>query len=221
LVEDDARTRQRFITSIAQVPQWRLAFAADGLAAARRALVQDVPDALLVDLGLPDGSGLELIEAVVRQSPQCHILVISVFGDDDKVFQCIEAGASGYIIKGQGDDELAAHLEELFTGGSPVSPRIARRLWQAVRQQRMGTDTPVATPSKPAELTAQEHHILSLLALGYTYNEVAEQSHISVNTVRFHIKGIYSKLYVSSRAEAVYAASRRGWITSLGIGVGR
>lgn len=174
LVEDDARTRQRFIHSIAQVPQWRLAFAADGLVAARLALAQGVPDALLVDLGLPDGSGLELIETVAQQSPQCHILVISVFGDDDKVFRCIEAGASGYIIKGQGDDELAAHLEDLFTGGSPVSPRIARRLLQAVRQQRIGSEAPVAITSKPAELTLQIEEARARV-LGKSFDLLAKQ----------------------------------------------
>lgn len=219
LVEDDARTQERFVATIAQVPDWRLAFATDSLMLAYRALERQVPDALLVDLGLPDGSGLSLIRHVAARWPQCQTLVISVFGDDQKVFDCIEAGASGYIIKGQGDDELAAHLSNLFTGGSPVSPRIARRLLQAVRQQQEKTVQPPqsvqsaqSAHSCPTELTVKEHEILSLLGLGYSYNEVAEQMGVSVNTVRFHIKGIYGKLYVSSRAEAVYEASKRGWI---------
>lgn len=216
LVEDDARTQERFVATIAQVPDWRLAFATDSLMFAYRALERQVPDALLVDLGLPDGSGLSLIRHVATRWPQCQTLVISVFGDDQKVFDCIEAGASGYIIKGQGDHELAAHLSNLFTGGSPVSPRIARRLLQAVRQQQEKTVQPAQSPQSaqtcPAELTVKEHEILSLLGLGYSYNEVAEQIRISVNTVRFHIKSIYGKLYVSSRAEAVYEASKRGWI---------
>lgn len=221
LVEDDVRTQERFVATIAQVPDWRLAFATDSLMFAYHQLERQVPDALLVDLGLPDGSGLDLIRHVARLWPECQTLVISVFGDDQKVFECIEAGASGYIIKGQGDNELAAHLSNLFTGGSPVSPRIARRLLQAVRKQQEKPAViapPIATaaPSCPTELTIKEHEILSLLGLGYSYNEVAEKLGISVNTVRFHIKGIYGKLYVSSRAEAVYEASKRGWIRPWG-----
>ncbi|MFZ4552550.1 MAG: response regulator [Aquabacterium sp.] len=210
LVEDDALTRNRVVNLIAAEPQWQLAFAVESLQQAYSALAEAPPDVLLVDLGLPDGNGLDLIRYVMQRELPCQTLVISVFGEDDKVFDCIEAGASGYLIKGQGDADLAAHLRDLFAGGSPVSPRIARRLLTAVRQAR--PTPPEPDPSPPADLTAKEFETLSLLSLGYSYAEVANKLDVSVNTVRFHIKSIYSKLYVSSRFQAVQEASKRGWL---------
>lgn len=213
VVEDNPQTLQRMAALISRQPHWTMAFTASTLHQAFAELDRQVPHALLIDLGLPDGNGLDLIRHVAQQGWACQTLVISVFGDDDKVFECIQAGASGYLIKGQGDALLVEHLQDLFDGGSPVSPRIARRLLAAVRQgvPQAAAALPSA-PQKPDELTPKEFDILTQLGLGYTYNEVAESLDMSVNTVRFHIKSIYSKLYVTSRSQAVYEASKRGWI---------
>ncbi len=216
LVEDDERTRERFIRTLQAMPGWHVLFAAATLDGVRRSLARAAPDVLLVDLGLPDGDGHSLIAEVAHAHPTCQTLVISVFGDDEKVFRCIEAGAAGYIVKGQGDDELAHHLRDLLAGGSPVSPRIARRLLQSVRLHRGGQPGKTQSDVIDSNLTLKEHEVLSMLALGYSYQEVADRMTVSVNTVRFHVKSIYSKLYVSSRGEAVYEAGRRGWLSSLG-----
>lgn len=215
LVEDDERTRERFIRTLQDMPGWHVLFASGTLGYARQALALSAPDVLLVDLGLPDGDGLSLIAEVAQAHPACQTLVISVFGDDEKVFRCIEAGAAGYIVKGQGDDELADHLRELLAGGSPVSPRIARRLLQSVRLHRSEQPGKALPDVVNSDLTLKEHEVLSMLALGYSYQEVADRLAVSVNTVRFHVKSIYSKLYVTSRGEAVYEAGRRGWLSSL------
>ena len=217
VVEDNPLTLQRMVTLIEQNPAWRVAFAVTTLAEAHAALAGQVPDALLVDLGLPDGNGLDLIRHVAAQGWPCETLVISVFGEDDKVFECVEAGASGYLVKGQGDAYLSDHLHELFAGGSPVSPRIAKRLLAAVRRgQGQGgapaPDAALAEPAKPDELTAKEFDILTQLGLGYTYQELAERMEVSINTVRFHIKSIYSKLNVNNRRAAVKRAAELGLI---------
>lgn len=221
IVEDGVLMRQRLTSLIEADASFRLAFSVESLQQAFAAMEREVPDALLVDLGLPDGNGLDLIRYVAQSGLSCQTLVISVFGEDDRVFECIEAGASGYLIKGQGDADLAEHLRELFSGGSPVSPRIARRLMMEVRQARMGDSMQSeirhpASPelAKPDELTYKEYETLSQLALGYSYHEVSLRMGVTVNTVRFHVKSIYSKLYVSSRSQAVYEAGRRGWIAS-------
>lgn len=219
--------RQRLASLIEGDSNFRLAFTSESLHQAYAALEREVPDALLVDLGMPDGCGLDLIRYVAQRGLSCQTLVISVFGEDDRVFECIEAGASGYLIKGQGDADLAEHLRDLFSGGSPVSPRIARRLLTAVRQartaggqaqkQEQGHEVVEGAelPGKPDELTQKEFETLSMLSLGYSYQDAAKRMDVSINTVRFHVKSIYSKLYVSSRSQAVYEASRRGWVRSL------
>lgn len=212
LLEDEPRTRQRFEEVIASMPGWRLQFAVGSVAQARERLSSGVPDILLVDLGLPDGSGLEIISLAARLSPQCQILVISVFGDDDKIFQSITAGATGYLLKGVTEDELVSHLQDLQAGGAPMSPKIARRVLKEFRGQLTLTPPPSQCTDPQPELTGKESEILTALALGHSYGEVAESLGISLNTVRHHIKNIYSKLFVHSRHEAVREASRLGLI---------
>lgn len=215
LLEDDVRVRRRFEEAITRMPGWSLAFSVGYVADALAQLRELAPDVLLVDLGLPDGSGLDVIRHAVTVSPRCQVLVISVFGDDDKVFQCIAAGAAGYLLKGVTEDELVVHLQDLQAGGSPMSPKIARRVLNEFRGSINRPPVALPQPSDERdlldpELTPKEHEILTALALGHSYGEVAESLGISLNTVRHHIKNIYSKLYVHSRYEAVLEANRRG-----------
>lgn len=216
LLEDEPRTRQRFEAVIARMAGWRLQFAVGSLAQAREVLLRSVPDILLVDLGLPDGSGLEIISLAAGRSPDCQILVISVFGDDDKIFQSITAGATGYLLKGVTDDELIVHLQNLQAGGAPMSPKIAKRVLNEFRGQMAFAPPAPINPQEQPALTAKESEILTALSLGHSYGEVAEAQAISLNTVRHHIKNIYSKLFVHSRHEAVREANRLGLIPRRG-----
>lgn len=208
VVEDDPQVRDQLVRSLATSPRWRLAFAAGSLHEAEQALsaAGGAPAVLLVDLGLPDGSGIALIATVRRRWPACECLVVSVFGDEDRVIRSLEAGASGYLLKGQGDEEIAEHLGYLLEGGSPMSPAIARHLLRRIARQPQPSEAGAETPS-PREL-----QVLQQLALGEPYEEVARQLGLSVNTVRFHVKALYAKLGVNSRQLAVNAGRRLGWI---------
>ncbi|MBR7783563.1 response regulator transcription factor [Undibacterium luofuense] len=213
IVEDNPRTLNRFSKAISEHTGWHCAFACSRLADAMQLIHEHSIDVLLLDLGLPDGAGIDLIPFTLRRQPACQILIISVFGDEENVIRCVEAGASGYLLKGQGDDDLAEHLQDLLNGGSPMSPQIARRVLKQLRQY--ASPAPVSgnggvTESALNDLTSKELEILKDLAIGHTYSEVAANLHISLNTVRHHVKSIYSKLYVNSRTQAINTAARLG-----------
>jgi DNA-binding NarL/FixJ family response regulator len=211
VIEDDAATRAALQAALARDARWRLAFAVGTVREAREHLAQrlEAPDVALVDLGLPDGSGLDLLAELRQRWPHCDCLVISMFGDEERVIRSIEAGASGYLLKGQGEDDIAEHLGYLREGGSPMSPAIARHLLRRIAR---------AAPEAPSEagneaLTAREAAVLQLLARGEPYELVAASLGLSVNTVRYHVKGLYGKLGVNSRQRAVNEAQRRGLIS--------
>ncbi|MBR7747076.1 response regulator transcription factor [Undibacterium baiyunense] len=215
IVEDDPRTLSRFVSTIRSRANWSIAFACGKWHEARHAISQDSINVLLLDLGLPDGDGIDLIPWTLAHYPSCQVLIISVFGDEDNVIRCVEAGASGYLLKGQGDEELAEHLEDLMDGGSPMSPQIARRVLTQLRDyttpNRFGNTTFEQKSSDSGSLlTSKEMLVLKDLTIGYTYGEVAELRQMSLNTVRHHVKSIYSKLYVNSRTQAINTATRMG-----------
>ncbi|CAN5616795.1 response regulator transcription factor [soil metagenome] len=210
LVEDDDATRERFCAAIVAAPDLVLAgaFATGGEALAWLKL--NAPDVLLVDLGLPDVPGLAVIDQCARQHQGCDIMVISMYEDEAHVVRSLEAGASGYLLKDSFDDEIARHIRELRAGGAPMTPIIARHLIKKFRGlPRMG---PAGPPAASTPLSPREQLILTRISQGFSYGEIAELESISRNTVHSHIKNIYSKLSVHSRTEAVFEASRLGWL---------
>lgn len=214
VVEDDAVTRRALCLGIEKEPAFQLLVALDSVQSAVSWLLIQSADLLLVDLGLPDGSGIDIIRFCAQRYPTCNIMVITTSSDQDSVVDSIEAGASGYILKDAGQLDLGRALLELHTGGSPISPTIARKLLSRMRDDKKITNT--ATKQVGAEnvpqvfLTKREASILDLIARGDSYGEVAKQLGLSVGTVQTHIKNIYDKLSVHSRGEAVYEANRRG-----------
>jgi DNA-binding NarL/FixJ family response regulator len=221
LVEDDDRVRRSFARAIARSADFTLWFESDSMTGAiewmRACAPENWPDIWLVDLGLPDGSGLVVIAQAIDLHPDAQVMVVSTFGDEAKVLDSIAAGASGYILKGEGDDEILAHIEDLRRGGTPMSPVIARQVLQRMRlqhaQQAKPRDPVVDNEVRPAErLTEREEAALSLIARGYIYDDVAQHLGMSTNTVRYHVKNIYSKLGVHSKIDAVREARRRKWI---------
>jgi len=207
LVEDDALTRRALSMAIESDPCFKLAACFDSVAPAKVWLSHFKPDILLTDLGLPDGTGIEIIRACVQMHPACDIMVVTMSADEDNVLACIEAGASGYILKNAGRLDVVRALKDLRSGGAPMSPAIARMVLARVRGKKEAAPAPA--PDAPA-LTKREAAILDLIARGDTYGEVARLLDVSVGTVQTHIKNIYSKLSVHSRGEAVFEAHRRG-----------
>ncbi|HJV87883.1 MAG TPA: response regulator transcription factor [Noviherbaspirillum sp.] len=209
VVEDDAVTRKTLCLAVESAPGLKLLAAYDSVRPALEWLDGAQPDVLITDLGLPDGSGLDIIHACTRRYPQTDIMVVTMSSDESNVLACIEAGASGYVLKDAGRMDIARAVLDLRDGGAPMSPTIARMVLAKVR----GGNKPTLSESAPATdatLTRREAAILDLIAQGDSYGEVAKMLSVSVGTVQTHIKNIYGKLAVHSRGEAVFEAHRRG-----------
>lgn len=182
---------------------------AGSLAEARTALavLGAAPDLALVDLGLPDGSGLRIIEGLQREQAPTLCVVSTVFDDDAHVFPALRAGAQGYVLKDLPAAALARMLRGILDGQPPLSPSIARRL---LRQFQPATATP--QPATAEALTARETEVLQLIAKGYTVQQTAAALGLSPHTASGYVKEIYRKLSVNSRAEATLEAARRGLV---------
>ncbi len=219
VVEDEPVTQRYFCQCVTEAPELELAGDASTVAEACAWLDRrpDGPDVLLVDLGLPDGSGLEVIRHARARFPACDVLVISMFGDEESVLASIEAGAVGYIHKDERPEDIADTIRQVHAGASPISPMVARRVLQRFRglgPAPLAAPEPRAKPAPGAELqvplSAREQSVLELIARGFSYVEIARLQSISVHTVQTHIKNLYQKLAVHSRSEAVFEASRMG-----------
>lgn len=207
LVEDDEATRHWLLAQLAS--QRADVHACANVSEAMAWLDQQAADIVLTDLGLPDGSGIDVIRHALRRHPRCEVLVISIFGDESHVVSAIEAGASGYLLKDLSTDSLGEQLQHLKEGGSPLSPQIARTLVKRQRQMAPAPETSHATHTDSMALTSREQELLALIAKGFSYQESADLLSVSTNTVRTYIKRIYQKLSVNSRAEAVYEFNQR------------
>jgi DNA-binding NarL/FixJ family response regulator len=217
LVEDDARTRARLARVIATNVDLVLVADVGNCADARVELARAAPDVLLTDLGLPDGSGIDLILETRRLHPHTRSMVISVFGDEDHVVEAIRAGASGYLLKDATHKEVGRSIIALMAGGSPISPAVARYLLRLVQPTQVAS-LPQAGMRLVDELSARELEVLQLIADGSSYAEIGKRLFISVNTVGSHIKHIYDKLAVNSRGKAVHEARQLGLLSRKGSG---
>jgi DNA-binding NarL/FixJ family response regulator len=209
VVEDDPLIRQRLLGILAHLGyQADALLFAETLAQARH-LVQESPIALaLVDLGLPDGNGIDLITELRNSDPALGILVISAWSTEDVLLGALRAGATGYVLKERDDLEVSLSIRSVLRGGAPIDPFIARRII-AELQPAPSPSTETAT-SDEVKLSMREGQILELVAEGLANREIAERLFLSRYTVECHIKHIYRKLAVSSRVKAVREARSRG-----------
>lgn len=206
VVEDDARFRQAFVQAIESAPDLKLAGAAVDGAGGLALLKATRPDVLLVDLGLPDIGGIELIRYCARQLPECDVMVVTVFGDEQHVVGSLEAGATGYLLKDTLPEDIAEQIRTLHAGGSPISPVIARQLLTRLAPAGAG-----AAPAEGAPvLSERELAVLTLATKGFTYEEIAQMMSVSKHTVMTYVKRSYRKLQVNSKSEAVYEARKLG-----------
>jgi DNA-binding NarL/FixJ family response regulator len=205
LVEDDEPTRARLGRAVEADARLRLVGAAGTARTGIEGLRREAPDVLLVDLGLPDRTGIDVIRAARHLAADTQAMVVTVFGDEKSVVSAIEAGARGYLLKDGSESEIAAAILELHAGGSPISPQIARHLLRRFQEQ---TPASYGGPS----LTDREREILDGVVKGFTYSEIARLLEISTHTVITHVRHIYRKLEVRSRSEAVYEALSLGLV---------
>ena len=213
IVEDEPELRLRFSQAVSATETFKLLGAVATGAAALSVLEREAPDVMLLDLGLPDIDGVEIIRHVSRHRPQCEVLVVTMLEDDQHVLPSIEAGATGYLLKDASVERIIAAIHELCAGGSPISPSIARRVLASFRigPGKAGTvPDPLDVVQSP--LSERETEILRMVAKGLSFDAIGEVLSISPHTVVTHVKKIYRKLAVHSRGEAVYEAGQLGFL---------
>jgi DNA-binding NarL/FixJ family response regulator len=208
IVEDDPASRNMLVSALqAETDCTVVAEFTEGRAAIS-AFPSLSPDMVLVDLGLPDISGIDVIRKLKEADAHCDALVVTTFGDERTITSALEAGADGYLLKGTPLEELRRDIHSLRNGGSPLSPMVARQLLNKL-QSKPEEQRPEAADTT---LTRREHDILAMIAKGFSYTETSQICGIATATVHSHLKSIYRKLEVHSKTEAVYEARRRSLI---------
>jgi DNA-binding NarL/FixJ family response regulator len=211
LIEDDPTIFQFLQDALVARPDWRLVGHSECLADARLDAPRSTANVFLVDLGLPDGRGEELLWLLAEARPEAELLVFTVFGEESRLVGALEAGATGYVLKGCSPEELIDAIEQIRDGGAPISPILARLLLKRFRTVQ--EDMPqlrAVDHTGQASLSERETDVLRLVAQGYVNKEIATKLSISTGTVGTHIKNLYRKLSVHSRVQVVRAAQERG-----------
>lgn len=200
IVEDEPETREGFAFLVGRTPGMSLRSVCESGIDAIRILGENCPAVVLMDVQLPGLDGISCIRELKTKAPATQFVVLTVFENDDVIFRALEAGASGYILKTAPPEKVIEAIREVYTGGAPMTAQIARRVverFRAAAPDRHQAQTPEWA------LTNRESEVLSLLAQGHLYKEIAGQLEISIETVRKHLGRIYKKLHVKSRTEAV------------------
>ena len=206
VVEDDEATRKMLIAALEADADYKVVAEFGEGGAALASLKEIKPDLVLIDLGLPDISGIQVIREIGTTHPKCEILVITIFGDDHSIFSALEAGARGYLLKGVTPEELRRDVRQLRDGGSPLSPSVARKLLERLSAKKSDQ---IASQNKESSLTPREVEILQFIGQGFSYNETAANCKVANATVHAHLKSIYRKLAVHSNTEAIHEGRRR------------
>jgi DNA-binding NarL/FixJ family response regulator len=205
IIEDEPEVRLRFEEAIRQHPRLSLLFSAGTASHAIQLASQRHADVFLIDLGLPDRDGRDVIRWLAAQQPDALAMVVTVFGDEEHVLTSLEAGAVGYLLKDTPTEEIAQRIVELHEGGSPISPSVARSV---IRRFTNKQRNPLAEVDNP--LSERELEVLRLIEKGMTYDEVSQILGVSWHTVTAYLRRAYRKLQVNSKGQAVFEARQRG-----------
>jgi DNA-binding NarL/FixJ family response regulator len=196
IIEDARGTRESLKELISRAPGMSCAGAYATAEDALNEIPNANPDVVLVDINLPGMSGVECVGRLKQIQPKLQLLILTTYEESDLIFNSLRAGASGYLLKNMRPAEILQAVEQVHAGGSPMSMNIARKVVSYFQSDR-------PSRSDVEKLTKREHEILSLLAKGFLYKEIADQLSISLSTVRAHLHTVYEKLHVQSRTQAV------------------
>ncbi|HTM65829.1 MAG TPA: response regulator transcription factor [Flavipsychrobacter sp.] len=215
LAEDNGVNRNTFLNKTREITNCELVFIANNGNECLEKLKasQHLPEVIFMDLEMPQMNGIQTISLAKAIYPQIHFIVLTVFDDDEKIFEAIKAGASGYLLK----HEPAATLEEAIKnviefGGAPMSPAIARKALHLLSRTAAPDQSP--TSSLPSDITEREKEILQYVVNGWDSKKIAATINLSVLTVRKHIANIYTKLHINSKAQAINMAHKEGWFNN-------
>jgi DNA-binding NarL/FixJ family response regulator len=205
IVEDNDDFRNRFETLVKSSPECEFVGSARTAAEGVNLVEAGGYDVLLCDIGLPDFSGIEVMRSSAANHPNSDIMVISLFGDEEKVIDSLAAGAKGYILKDDLPEDFIPTIKDLRAGNSPISPKIARGLLKRF-------DLIAERNKEPSPLTEKETMILKMIASGMPLKKVATELDVSVFTINWYTKSIYKKLGVNSKMQATSIAGEKGWL---------
>jgi len=201
IVEDRREIRDGLATIINGTPGFRCTGAYRSMEDALENIDANLPDVVLNDIGLPGMSGIDGIRVLKQRHPDLLVLMLTIYDDDDRIFEALCAGASGYLLKKTPPARLLESLSEAVSGGAPMSPEVARRVVALFRAFRPPDDT-------KCDLTPHETRLLRLFVDGHNYKTAAAELGVTVHTISFHLRSIYEKLQVHSKSEAVAKALR-------------
>ncbi|HVU28686.1 MAG TPA: response regulator transcription factor [Verrucomicrobiae bacterium] len=196
IVEDNRGTRESLTELLERADSLRFVSSHSSGEEALQQIPVKAPDVVLMDINLPRMNGIECVARLKEQLPKIQVLMLTTYEESDLIFDSLRRGASGYLLKNMTPAELVQAIEQVHSGGAPMSMQIARKVVNHFQQ--------IKKPQSEVEkLTKREQEILALLAKGYLYKEIADQLNISLSTVRAHLHAVYEKLHVQSRTEAV------------------
>jgi DNA-binding NarL/FixJ family response regulator len=195
IVEDNRELRENWVRRVNGHPKLRCVAACESAETALQELPNCQPDVVLMDINLPGMSGIRCAALTRQLLPKVQILMLTIYSNNDYIFEALKSGANGYLLKSSSSEEVIRAIIDVMEGGAPMTGQIARRVIDAFRR-------PVPRDLGEAQLTEREKEILQSLAQGYSNKEIASKLEVSVSTVRTHVEHIYDKLHVHCRTEA-------------------
>ncbi|MBZ4422093.1 response regulator transcription factor [Myxococcus sp. RHSTA-1-4] len=210
VVEDQPQLLKNLVKVLGTFPELEVIGTAQEGEAAVEEILQLRPQLVLLDLELPGINGIQVTQRVKRRAPEVEILILTSFDDEQKVYEAIQAGASGYLVKRVGPEKIRSGIQEVMEGGTVLEPIIARRFWNYFQSVQAKPATPEKKADNPWSLTPTEFDVLRYVAKGLSNAEVGQVMTLERRTVRTHLSHIYRKMGVNSHVEAVVMALRAG-----------